>query len=95
MSNFTTHKTMKDLHLLPFNREVEYRDDLVKKLSEFGFHGTITLIETDLIDGVMRKYIADGQHRAHTAQILNMEFYSALTPYTFTHVNDSSTSRYF
>lgn len=61
---------------LPFNRPFKLRMNLVESMKKHGFIVPIVIIVTDVIDGVLRKYILDGQHRAMAAQYLNIDFYA-------------------
>lgn len=58
----------------PFNREFKLRQSLVLSMQELGFIDPICLIKTDIIDGVERIYILDGQNRAMAAQYLDINF---------------------
>lgn len=71
------------LNHLPFNRNFSVRKDLIDSINNFGFLTPIILIETSVIDGQKKLYIADGQHRAITAAFLNIEFYGVIVDYDF------------
>lgn len=68
---------------LPFNRDASAKKILAEKMKKHGFTQAIMLIKTDLIDGVMKIYVADGQHRALTAISMNLAFRGELLPNTF------------
>ena len=55
------------LEHLPWNRKVTLRRDLIESIQKNGFITTIIIIITDIIDGVKRAYITDGQHRTMAA----------------------------
>lgn len=71
------------LNHLPFNRQFSVRQDLIDSINQFGFQSPIILIETSVIDGQKKLYIADGQHRAITAAFLNIPFYGVIVDYKF------------
>lgn len=68
----TTDEEYNQIYFLPFNRDYKFRDDLARSFNEFGFQGSIDIIETNLIDGVLRRYAAEGQHRMITARRLGI-----------------------
>jgi hypothetical protein len=54
-----------DFHFLPFNRKVNRKHvrKIMSSVEKNGVMGFVTVAITNVIDGVMRKYIVDGQHR--------------------------------
>ena len=64
--------------MLPFNRDAFPKSILISKIKKYGFLVPILLVKTDVIDGVMRIYIVDGQHRALSCLSLNVPFYGIL-----------------
>lgn len=63
-----------DFHFLPFNRKTRDRhvQNLKGKILKRGVLGFVTVVVTDIIDGTMRKYIVDGQHRFKAFKELGM-----------------------
>jgi hypothetical protein len=53
-----------DFHLLYFNRNIDqnHAEGIGKSIDEFGVVDFVKVVETDCIDGVMKKWIVDGQH---------------------------------
>lgn len=76
------------LKLLPFNRECGPRADLMDSMNKYGFIGTIILIRTDVVDGTLQTWIADGQNRAYTAAHLNIPFYGEIVEGNFKNTAD-------
>lgn len=71
-TNGTTHRTYThismdyhEFHLLPFNRKVVKKHvlEIIESIRNFGVLSFIIIAETDCIDGKMKKWIVDGQHR--------------------------------
>ncbi len=63
-SIYVFEKTDKlQLQTLPWNRKTVLRQDLMDSMHEHGFIGTIDVIKTDIVDGTMGYYPADGYHR--------------------------------
>lgn len=85
---FNGRKDYNKLNLLPFNRKTEVRQDLVKKMNEYGFIQPINLIKTDLLDGKQQIYIADGQNRAMAAHFLDIPFYGVLVNIKFKSIEE-------
>ena len=54
-----------EFHYLKFNRNTSNSHvvNLVESIKMFGYLQFIIVIETDIIDGIMKKWIVDGQHR--------------------------------
>jgi hypothetical protein len=54
-----------EFHYLKFNRHTSNSHvvNLVESIKMFGYLQFIIVIETDIIDGIMKKWIVDGQHR--------------------------------
>jgi hypothetical protein len=52
-------------HFFPFNRETNTRHvrKIMKSIEMFGVLSFVIIVETDCIDGEMKKWIVDGQHR--------------------------------
>lgn len=74
------------LNHFSFNRNFYVREDLIEKMNIYGFTVPINIIRTDVIDGKMKNYIADGQHRALTAVFLGIEFYGIIIEKEFKNV---------
>jgi len=68
LRKFDTEAKIDTLKFLPFNRQYKVRQDLADKMRTYGFTVPMTIIKTDVIDGKMSLWIADGQHRCVTAQ---------------------------
>jgi hypothetical protein len=66
---------------LPFNRKVDknHVKRLVNSMKKNGFKGVIQIVKTKFIDGVMRYYVVDGQHRLAAAKQLNIPIRFELT----------------
>lgn len=54
-----------EFHFLPFNRKTNNRHitDLVESIKLFGVLTFVIVVETDCVDGIMKKWVVDGQHR--------------------------------
>ena len=63
-------------NFLPFNRDVDnaHVKSLMESMEKNGFKGVIQVIKTTFIDGVMKLYIVDGQHRFVAASRLKIPF---------------------
>lgn len=85
---FKGSKDYNKLNHLPFNRQFKVREDLTKKMNEYGFQVSLVLIKTNLINGKEEIYIADGQHRAITAAFLNIDFHGTLSDIKFNTVEE-------
>ncbi len=61
------HSSMNydDFYFLPFNRKTTNKHvvDIVESVKMFGVLTFVVVVETDVVNGVMRKWIVDGQHR--------------------------------
>lgn len=70
-----------DFHFLPFNRKRKKRhtNKIVASIKRFGVLSFCTVVITDCIDGVKRKYIVDGQHRFDAFVILGEPILYVLT----------------
>lgn len=68
-------------HLLHFNRKKKEAHvlELIDSIKQFGILSYGVVVETDLVDGVMRKWIADGQHRMEAEKRLGLPFYYTMT----------------
>ena len=57
-----------------FNRPVNknHVKVLADSMKRWGFQGCITVIKTSAIDGIMRYYVLDGQHRLSAAKLLGI-----------------------
>ena len=78
---FFTSKDYKLFHLLPFNRDVDptHARKLVASMKKHGFKGVLHVIKTKFVDGTVRYYVVDGQHRLSAAQQLGIKFNFELT----------------
>lgn len=58
-------RNYEEFHFLKFNRHTSNAHviNLVESIKMFGYLQFIIVIETDIIDGIMKKWIVDGQHR--------------------------------
>lgn len=86
MEKFKTveHFESKDyslFNLFGFNREIDkpHVKKLVDSMKEYGFKGVGQVIKTKFIEGVMKYYVVDGQHRLVAAQQLGISFKFELT----------------
>ena len=73
---FFTSKRYDLFELLHFNRSVDqpHVKKLVESMKKNGFKGVLQVIKTKFIDGTIRYYIVDGQHRMAAAQQLGINF---------------------
>lgn len=64
----------QEFHFLPFNRTINKKHvrRLVESIESFGPQSFVNIAETDCVDGVMRKWIVDGQHRFMAYQFKKM-----------------------
>ena len=85
---FEGKKGYNKINHLPFNRHFEVREDLMEKIRENGFTVPINLVETDLIDGKKKLWLADGQNRAITAAFMDVDFYGVVIDKEFTNINE-------
>lgn len=85
---FNGEKDSKKLKTLPFNRDFGVVKSLIESMKLNGFTVPLNLIKTDLITGKTEIYIADGQHRAMTAQFLDIPYYGILVEKTFSTVEE-------
>lgn len=77
-------KEDRDLvNFLPFNRPSSKRASLAESMNEEGFTQAITLIKTDIFDGIEKLYVTDGQHRFKTAVDLNIPIKAHILPNKF------------
>ena len=81
---FFTSKDYKLFNLLHFNRNVDqaHVKKLVASMKKHGFKGVLHVIKTKFIDGTVRYYVVDGQHRLSAAQQLGIKFNFELTELT-------------
>jgi hypothetical protein len=68
-------------NLLPFNRPVDkaHVRKLVESMRLHGFKGVVQIIRTKFIDGTLKYYIVDGQHRIAAAMQLGLSIRFELT----------------
>jgi hypothetical protein len=68
-------------NLLPFNRNIDkpHTNKLVESMKKHGFKGVVQIIKTEFIDGTMKYYVVDGQHRIEAAKQLGIEIKFELT----------------
>lgn len=80
-SNVRMSSNYEQFHLLPFNRKKKESHvlELMESIKQFGILSYGVVVETDLVDGVMRKWIADGQHRMESEERLGLPFYYTMT----------------
>ncbi len=64
----------KDFFFLPFNRKrvKKHTREIIDSIERHGVIGFVTIVITDCIDGVLRKWIVDGQHRFDAFQKLGL-----------------------
>jgi len=67
-----TNTDVKQIAVLPFQRQASVRQTLVNSMKEHGFLGTILMIRSTIITGAEQLYIIDGQHRFLAARLLNL-----------------------
>jgi hypothetical protein len=62
------------LKLFPFNREIKrsHVKTLVENMRVYGFSSVIQVVKTNVINGIVNYYIADGQHRVEAAKQLGL-----------------------
>lgn len=82
-----TNAEIKQIAVLPFQRQASIRQNLVNSMKEHGFLGTILMIRSSLITGAEQLYIIDGQHRFLAARLLNL-------PITASIIEVNSTKEY-
>lgn len=67
LSDFHIYESFEydQFHFLPFNRETNTRHirRIMNSIKMFGVLSFVIVVETDCIDGEMKKWIVDGQHR--------------------------------
>lgn len=68
-------------NLFPFNRNIDrtHVKRLVESMKLHGFKGVIQVVRTKFIDGELRYYVADGQHRLAAAKQLGLKVCFELT----------------
>ena len=62
------------LETLPFNRSLISRTDLTTSMTKYGFTTPVLLVYSSAF-GNRKLYVADGQHRIHCANNLNIDSY--------------------
>jgi hypothetical protein len=86
---YTFSKTDRvQLQNLPWNRNTSLRSDLINSMNKHGFIGTIDVIKTDIIDGNINFYTADGNHRKMAAFELNIPVEAIIHENKFNSVNE-------
>jgi len=80
---FNGREGYNKLHHLPFNREFAVRPELTSSMKKYGFIYPILLVESDVVDGKRKMWIADGQNRALNASYLDIEFYGVVVEQNF------------
>lgn len=62
--NSHTSTDYNEFYLLPFNRKTDpdHVNGIMKSIMEFDVIDDVKVVETDCVDGTVRKWIADGQH---------------------------------
>lgn len=80
-ANVFMSSNYNQFHLLPFNRKKKEGHvlELMDSIRQFGILSYGVVVETDLVDGVMRKWIADGQHRLEGEKRLGLPYYYTMT----------------
>lgn len=80
-SNVRMSSNYEQFHLLYFNRKKKEAHvlELIDSIKQFGILSYGVVVETDLVDGVMKKWIADGQHRMEAEKRLGLPFYYTMT----------------
>lgn len=73
---------------LPFNRNFSVTEGLINSMNKYGFTVPILFIKTSLIDGKMKEWLIDGQHRAITAAFLNIPFEGLVNEYEFKSIEE-------
>lgn len=81
-------KGYEKLHNLPFNRQFSVRPELTDSIKKYGFINPVLLVETDVVDGKMKTWIADGQNRALSAAYLDITFYGIVVQQEFKEVSE-------
>ena len=74
-------KKYEVFNLLPFNRNVDnaHVTKLMESMKKHGFKGVVQIIKTKFIDGTMKYFVVDGQHRIAAAQRLGIAIQFELT----------------
>jgi hypothetical protein len=73
-----TERDYNKVHHLPFNRGYKVRQDLIQAMNTYGFTVPMLFLLTDVMDGVKRMWLVDGQHRMITAQFLGIPSYAVV-----------------
>lgn len=62
--NSHTSTDYAEFYFLPFNRktDLDHVNGIMKSIMEFDVIDDVKIVETDCVDGTVRKWIADGQH---------------------------------
>lgn len=78
---FSSTNNFSLFHFLNFNRKVNmsHVKGLKALIEANGFKGVIQVIKTDILEGVMRYYILDGQHRFTACKMLDIPFNFEIT----------------
>jgi hypothetical protein len=79
--NYYESNDYQIFNLFKFNRDIDkaHVKKLVRSMKLHGFKGVIQVVRTKFIDGVLRYYIADGQHRLMAAKQLGLNVRFELT----------------
>lgn len=73
-----TAADIKQIAVLPFQRQASVRQTLVNSMKDHGFLGTILMIKSNIITGAEQLYIIDGQHRFLAARLLNLQIAASI-----------------
>lgn len=79
-ANIYSSSNYKMFHFLPFNRTISrtHVRDLVESIKENGVLSHPLMIHTDCIDGQMKYWIVDGQHRFKAFEVLGLPVHFTL-----------------
>lgn len=79
-----TLKKSEVLHMLPMNREVNgaHVSKLVESIQKMGCIRPVIVVEISFIDGIMRKYVLEGQHLLNALLRLNRPVPYVVIPIT-------------
>lgn len=80
-SNIYMSSNYNQFNFLKFNRKTTagHVNDIILSIQEYGILSYGVIVKTDVVDGVMRYWIADGQHRFLAEKKLGFPFYFTMT----------------
>ncbi len=80
-SNVYMSSNYSQFNLLDFNRKIinSHVNDLIISIQEHGILSYGVVVHTDCVDGILKYWIADGQHRFTAEKKLALPFYFTMT----------------